>query len=177
MFHNKKQNDMRTDFSINVQVNLGVTPELEALVRAALAGRAPQTEEEAKPLPTRKAARAKAKPKDEPQGEEAKAEEAMPRQAEATEADKPKGLTEEDVRAAIHRARLRIEGEDYKDNTEGEAYKKYHRAITAACLNFAALLGADKPSALAPEQRQPFITMCDELAVQEGGKVGTKAPY
>lgn len=212
---------MKTDFSINVQVNLGVTPEIVALVNAILCHRptvAP-TDEEAlngngqvdnKPedttpaqpqQPTNKrgrkkkeeAAADKPEPTKEPAGdeqqeaaaneadatgeqEEAKAEEAAPqdeRQAEAEE----KPLTAEDVRAAMHKTRQRIEGEDYKENTNGDLYKKYHKPLTAAFKKIAALLGAEKPSALPSDKIASFMEQCDELHVMEDGTIGPKLPF
>ena len=97
--------------------------------------------------------------------------------AETMGADAPKELTEEDVRAAIHRTRQRIEGEDYKEHTDSDAYKKYHRVLTAEFKNISALLGADKPSALPAGQRANFIKRCDELRVMEDGKIGAQCPY
>lgn len=212
---------MKTDFSINVQVNLGVTPEIVALVNAILCHRptvAPTAEEaldgngqvDNKPedttpaqpqQPTNKrgrkkkeeAAADKPEPTKEPAGderqeaaanqadangeqEEAKAEEAAPqdeRQAEAEE----KPLTAEDVRAAMHKTRQRIEGEDYKENTNGDLYKKYHKPLTATFKNIAALLGAEKPSALPPDKIASFIEQCDELRVMEDGTIGPKLPF
>lgn len=212
---------MKTDFSINVQVNLGVTPEIVALVNAILCHRptvAP-TDEEAlngngqvdnKPedttpaqpqQPTNKrgrkkkeeAAADKPEPTKEPAGderqeaaanqadangeqEEAKAEEAAPqdeRQAEAEE----KPLTAEDVRAAMHKTRQRIEGEDYKENTNGDLYKKYHKPLTATFKNIAALLGAEKPSALPPDKIASFMEQCDELRIMDDGTIGPKLPF
>lgn len=209
---------MKTDFSINVQVNLGVTPEIVALVNAILCHRptvAPTAEEaldgngqvDNKPedttpaqpqQPTNKrgrkkkeeAAADKPEPTKEPAGderqeaaanqadangeqEEAKAEEAAPqdeRQAEAEE----KPLIAEDVRAAMHKTRQRIEGEDYKENTNGDLYKKYHKPLTATFKNIAALLGAEKPSALPPDKIASFMEQCDELRVMEDGTIGPK---
>lgn len=212
---------MKTDFSINVQVNLGVTPEIVALVNAILCHRptvAP-TDEEAlngngqvdnKPEDTtpaqpqqptnergrkkkEEAAADKPEPTKEPAGderqeaaanqadangeqEEAKAEEAAPqdeRQAEAEE----KPLTAEDVRAAMHKTRQRIEGEDYKENTNGDLYKKYHKPLTATFKNIAALLGAEKPSALPSDKIASFMEQCDELHVMEDGTIGPKLPF
>lgn len=216
---------MKTDFSINVQVNLGVTPEIVALVNAILCHRptvAPTAEEaldgngqvDNKPedttpaqpqQPTNKrgrkkkedAAADKPEPTKEPAGdeqqeaaaneadangeqvaeqEEAKAEEAAPqdeRQAEAEE----KPLTAEDVRAAMHKTRQRIEGEDYKENTNGDLYKKYHKPLTATFKNIAALLGAEKPSALPPDKIASFMEQCDELRIMEDGTIGPKLPF
>lgn len=216
---------MKTDFSINVQVNLGVTPELVTLVSAILAHRpqklegaldtqgaqlenTPQEQEQQPPQPkeeeaaasqaptTKRGRKKKApepptdKPKDKPGSEE---EEAAANQAEANadgselqpEEQKPeppqqeaaKPLTEEDVRAAMHRTRQRIEGEDYRDNVTGEQYQKYHKPLTAQFKNMAALLGADKPSALPEDQRATFIKQCDELKIMEDGTIGSDCPF
>lgn len=222
---------MKTDFSIKVQVNLGVTPEIVALVNAILSHRptiAPTAEEaldgngqvDNKPedttpaqpqQPTNKrgrkkkeeAAADKPEPTKEPAGdeqqeaaaneadangeqEEAKAEEAAPQnegqakaqaEAEAEAEAEQKPLTAEDVRAAMHKTRQRIEGEDYKENTNGEAYKKYHKPLTAQFKNIAALLGAEKPSALPPDKIANFIEQCDGLQIMEDGTIGSNCPF
>lgn len=220
---------MKTDFSINVQVNLGVTPEIVALVNAILSHRptiAPTAEEalngneqvdnkpeDATPAqpqqPTNKrgrkkkedAAADKLEPTKESAGdeqqeaeaneadangeqvaeqEEAKAEEAAPQnegQAKAQAEAEQKPLTTEDVRAAIHKTRQRIEGEDYKENTNGEAYKKYHKPLTARFKNIAALLGAEKPSALPPDKIADFIEQCNGLQIMEDGTIGSNCPF
>lgn len=214
---------MKTDFSINVQVNLGVTPEIVALVNAILCHRptvAPIAEEaldgnsqvDNKPEDTTPAqpqqstnkrgrkkkeetATDKQEPTKEPAGDEqqeaaaneaddngeqedAKAEEAAPKdegQAEAQAEQKP--LTAEDVRAAMHVTRQRIEGEDYKENTNGDLYKKYHKPLTATFKNIAALLGAEKPSALPPDKIADFIEQCNGLQVMEDGTIGSNCPF
>lgn len=217
---------MKTDFSINVQVNLGVTPEIVALVNAILSHRptiAPTAEEalngngqvDNKPedttpaQPTNKRGRKKKEdaaadepePTKEPDGdeqqeaeaneadangeqvaeqEEAKAEEAAPQnegQAKAQAEAEQKPLTAEDVRAAMHKTRQRIEGEDYKENTNGEAYKKYHKPLTAQFKNIAALLGAEKPSALPPDKIADFIEQCNGLQIMEDGTIGSNCPF
>lgn len=215
---------MKTDFSINVQVNLGVTPEIVALVNAILCHRPTvvPTDEEAldgnsqvdnKPedttpaqpqQPTNKRGRKKKEeaadkpePTKEPAGdeqqeaaaneadangeqvaerEEAKAEEAAPQDEGQAKAEQ-KPLTAEDVRAAMHVTRQRIEGEDYKENTNGELYKKYHKPLTAQFKNIAALLGADKPSALPPDKIADFIEQCNGLQIMEDGTIGSNCPF
>lgn len=212
---------MKTDFSINVQVNLGVTPEIVALVNAILCHRptvAPTAEEaldgngqvdnkpedttQAQPQqPTNKrgrkkkedAAADKPEPTKEPAGdeqqeaaaneadangeqEEAKAEEAAPQDESQAEAEE-KPLTAEDVRAAMHKTRQRIEGEDYKENTNGDLYKKYHKPLTAQFKNIAALLGAEKPSALPPDKIANFIEQCNGLQIMEDGTIGSNCPF
>ena len=214
---------MKTDFSINVQVNLGVTPEIVALVNAILCHRptavqgnealldthdthdqvdnkAENTATAQPQQPTTKRSRKKkeeaaadtdTKPEAEPTKEPAGSEE---QEAAANEADAngeqapqteqqpqapttQKELTAEDVRAAMHKTRQRIEGEDYKENTDGEAYKKYHKALTAQFKNIAALLGADKPSALPPDKIADFIEQCNGLQIMEDGTIGSNCPF
>ena len=216
---------MKTDFSINVQVNLGVTPEIVALVNAILChrptvvptaeealdgnGRVDNKPEDTTPAqpqqPTNKrgrkkkeeAAADKPEPTKEPDGneqqeeaaneadangeqiaeqEEAKAEEAAPKDEGQAEAEQ-KPLTAEDVRAAMHATRQRIEGEDYKENTNGDLYKKYHKPLTATFKNIAALLGAEKPSALTPDKIASFIEQCNGLQVMEDGTIGSNCPF
>lgn len=203
---------MKTDFSINVQVNLGVTPEIVALVNAILCHRptvAPTAEEALdgngqvdnkrgrkkkedaaadKPEPTKEPAgdeqqeaaanEADANGEQVAEQEEAKAEEAAPQnegQAKAEAEQKP--LTAEDVRAAMHKTRQRIEGEDYKENTNGDLYKKYHKPLTAQFKNIAALLGAEKPSALPPDKIANFIEQCNGLQIMEDGTIGSNCPF
>ena len=220
---------MKTDFSINVQVNLGVTPEIVALVNAVLCHRptvVPTTEEaldgnsqvDNKPegttpaqpqQPTNKrgrkkkeeAAADKPEPTKEPAGDEqqeaaaneadangeqvaeqqeAKAEEAAPQdegQAKAQAEAEQKPLTAEDVRAAMHATRQRIEGENYKENTNGDLYKKYHKPLTAQFKNIATLLGADKPSALPSDKIADFIEQCNGLQIMEDGTIGLNCPF
>lgn len=214
---------MKTDFSINVQVNLGVTPEIVALVNAILCHRPtvvptaeealdgnsqvdnkPESTTPAQPQqPTNKrgrkkkeeAAADKPEPTKEPAGdeqqeaaaneadangeqEEAKAEEAAPQdEGQAKDQAEQKPLTAEDVRAAMHVTRQRIEGEDYKENTNGELYKKYHKPLTAQFKNIAALLGADKPSALPSDKIANFIEQCNGLQIMEDGTIGSNCPF
>lgn len=103
-----------------------------------------------------------------------------PAQAEAVENKAPaqqpeKALTEEDIRAAMHRTRQRFEGQDYKDNTDSEPYKKYHKQLTGMFKKIAAILGADKPSALPAEMRAQFIAECDALIIDETGAIAPPA--
>ena len=188
---------MKTDFSVHIHVDLGVTPELVALVNAVIGHRQMPTVEATKPEPSaseqaeaaapakkrgRKAATAEAPaPEVEAPAEEAAPEPEPEAEAEAPAEAEPKELTEQDIRDAMHRTRQRIEGENYKDETDGELYKKYHRQLTSWFKNTAALLGSDKPSALITEKGQyearQFIEECDRLEVLEDGTIGIKAPY
>ena len=175
-----------TNLEITVHVNLGVTPELTALVNAILhketqpvvaASSEPAPEAAPAPVEEKPACKPR-KSKSDTAASEAPAEAAAPGPETApAEDEKPKELTEEDVRAAMHRTRTRIEGEDYKENTDGEKYQKYHKQLTANFKNISALLGADKPSALLADKRESFIKQCDELVIGDDGTITTKCPY
>lgn len=162
---------MRTDFTINVQI--GITPELNAIAQMLLAGHQlsgltkantavaeqPQTIEPATAETPQPAKPVEQTPAPEPQPEE------------------PKEVTAEDVRLAMHQTRQRIEGEDYKDNTESEGYKRYHRALTAEFKKISAMLGADKPSALPADKRHSFIVQCEDLVGMEDGTIQYQLPF
>ena len=163
---------------INVNVQIGVTKELFGLLSAFQHRPAPAVAAApAESKPGEAAAPAEVEqPKPEP---EAKKEEAAPKaetKKEAAPANKE--YTEVDVRAAMERTRKRIEGDDYKENTNGEKYKKYHRQLTAKFKNIAALLGSEKPSALpSSELRETFCAQCDKLVIGEDGNITTNAPF
>ena len=179
---------MKTDFSINVNVSIGVTPEVVALVTSILTKQPGQIvvpgvvsdtkHEEAAQAPVRKTRKAKGEaaaeapatdaPVDQ-QEEETPADQPEP-QPEA-EAETNRELTEEDVREAMHKVRQRIEGENYKENTDSENYKKYHRVLTQTFKNISALLGSDKPSTLPADQRAAFINEINALVVNEKGEI------
>ena len=167
---------------INVNVQVGVTEELDSLLRNLLPGAKPmaapepavqqqesKTDEAPQPVEV-----INPEPTPEPKKEEATAKKAAPEpEAPAEE----KEYTEVDVRAAMERTRKRIEGEDYKENTSSEKYKKYHRQLTAEFKNIAAFLGSEKPSALpTSELRRNFCNQCDEL-ILEDGKITRKVPF
>lgn len=162
---------------INVNVQIGVTKELFGLLSAFQHRPAPAVAAApAESKPGEAAAPAEVEqPKPEP---EAKKEEAAPKAEAKKEAAPAKEYTEVDVRAAMERTRKRIEGDDYKENTNGEKYKKYHRQLTAEFKNIAALLGSEKPSALpSSELRETFCAQCDKLVIGEDGNITTNAPF
>ena len=73
-----------------------------------------------------------------------------------------------DVREAMDRTRKRIEGENYKEQTDSEAYQKWHRTLSAFFRKTAALYGSDKPSTLPDsESRAKFIACCDAVYVKD----------
>lgn len=175
------------EFNINVHVQVGVTDKLYALLSAFSCGQAQCLERkpvEPAPVqaPTPAAPEAPAAKVVEQEAAPATdaapaAEVEQPAEAPAPEAEKPKEYTEADVRAAMDRTRKRIEGEDYKENTAGEGYKKWHRQLTGKFKNIASLLGANKPSALPDsDSRASFIKQCDELVIKNG-ELTTEVPF
>lgn len=171
---------------INVNVQIGVTEELYGLLslltkhtHAPAVAAAPA---ESKPAEASASVAEviNQEPTPEPKKEEAAPAPAEPAAEAAPEHKAPaqeiKEYTEVDVRAAMERTRKRIEGEDYKENTSSENYKKYHRALTAEFKSIAAFLGSDKPSALpSSELRETFCNQCDAL-ILEDGKITRKLP-
>ena len=88
-----------------------------------------------------------------------------------------KEYTEADVRKAMHEARCRIEGDDYKTNKTSERYVKYHKALSAEFVRMAGLLGSDKPSTIPADKRAEFINDCDSLCETPEGTIGRKIPF
>lgn len=165
---------------INVQVNVGLNAELYTLLSAVLNRPAQVAELPAAPKPN-KPAKPQPKPEVANKPTEDKAAAAMPGpeapanepQPEPTPAPEPqpqndkKEYTEVDVRAAMDRTRKRIEGENYKEKTDSEGYKRWHRTLTGWFKNTAAMFGAEKPSALPDsESRAKFIACCDAVTVK-----------
>lgn len=178
------------DFNLNVNVQIGVTPELAMLIGATLDKRTCQKQMQSQPLMVAPIAAESDKPQKPKDAPELSGQEAAPVEADsnaaveevpeavAAAAAAPKPLTEEDIRAAMHRTRQRFEGEDYKENTDSEAYKKYHKQLTSMFKQIAAVLGADKPSALPADRRAAFIAECDALIIGDDGNVTPPpAPY
>lgn len=165
---------------INVNVQVGVTEELYSLLRNLLPGAKPA----AAPEPAGQQQESKTDEAPQPAEvinpeptQEPKNEEAVPAKEEADKEEADKEYTEVDVRAAMERTRRRIEGEDYKENTSSEKYKKYHRQLTAEFKNIAAFLGSEKPSALpTSELRRSFCYQCDGL-ILEDGQITCKVPF
>lgn len=169
---------MKTDFSINVSINLGLTDELVSLVKQLYNGANSQILSD-KPEGVKERKKSSKGEKAEATPEPvAKAESPKPEEKEAKEeVESKRTYTAVDVRAAMHNTRSRIEGEDYKDNIEGEGRKKYHKALTSQFISIANMLGADKPSALPEDKIEEFINSCDQLKVLKDGSVGSDVPF
>lgn len=168
---------------INVQVNVGLNAELYTLLSAMLNRPAQVAElpaaqkpsKPAKPQPKPEASNKPAEAKNEtvtdapepqPAPEPEPQETAAPEPTQTEQAGQ-KEYTEVDVRAAMDRTRRRIEGENYKEKTDSEGYKRWHRTLTGWFKNTAAMFGAEKPSALPDsESRAKFIACCDAVTVK-----------
>lgn len=187
---------------INVQVSIGLNSELFTLLSSVVnrpaqlaeLPAAPRNKKPAKPQPEPKPevinqpnptdGQATASEEPEPQPETAKPEpEPAPVQEPAPEPqpepakEETKEYTEVDVRAAMDRTRKRIEGENYKEKTDSEGYKKWHRVLTGWFKNTAAMFGAEKPSALPDsESRAKFIACCDAVQVK-GDELVEDCPF
>ena len=169
---------------VKVNVQIGVTPEVVSLVSAILnkpaaveapAAAAPAAAEETTQQPAAKRGRPK---KTEAPAEDPAQEAAAPAEDPAPAADpKPEDVgdmpdsvyypSEEDVRTAMHQARCRIEGKDYKDKPSDDM----HRAVTDVFKRIAeSLSGQKKPSALPQELRQAFIDATRTIAATPGAE-------
>lgn len=83
------------------------------------------------------------------------------------------------IRQIMHRARQRIEGENYKTNTTGERYLKYHKPMADTFIQLAMQYGASKPSAIDdPEKIKAFEAECEQIHLDEDGNIATgPAPF
>lgn len=163
---------------INVQVNVGLNDNVVTLLSALLnKGTAPATEAALGPRKPATKPQAVEQPKPEAETPEQPTEKPVEQPAPTSAAPADKEYTEVDVRAAMDRTRKRIEGEDYKENTDSELYKKWHRRLTGWFKQTSAIFGAEKPSALTDsESRHKFIAYCDALNV-EGDEFKENLPF
>lgn len=168
---------MKAEFTI--RVDLGVTRELSELVYTILGachGKRQEPDNEPAPAPAAESP-VEPEPPVEPVPTVEVAVSAPEPPAEPAEPAAPRELTEQDVRDAMHRARQRIEGENYKNEADGDAYKRYHKPLTALFKKMALSLGSDKPSALPADKRAQFIEECDTLSVGPEGEIQQELPF
>lgn len=151
---------------LNINVKIGFTEQLAALVGAALGALVNR-----EPITVATAELNTAEP---PTEANVKADKAV---AEVKADKTAKSLGAEDVRAAIDRARDRIEGEDWRTNRTSDRYKRYHKALNAVCCQISTAYGAAKPSGLAPENYEKFIADCDRITLDDNGELTTPPPF
>lgn len=163
---------------LTIKIEIGVTPELKALAESLIGARKAMPEGEceraqqkakAEPKAAKKAVKEEPQPQPEPNGVNQDAPDAEKPQPQPQPQPQKATYTEEDVREAMHKCRLRIEGADYKENTSSEGYVKYHKNLTQMFKNMSARLGFDKPSELPVELRKAFIDECADIIIGEDG--------
>lgn len=176
---------------LTIKIEIGVTPELKALAESLIGARKAMPEGECERVQQKAKAEPKAAKKavkEEPQPQPQLQPISIGIYQDALDAEKPQPqlqpqpqpqkatYTEEDVREAMHKCRLRIEGADYKDNPQGEGYTKWHKNLTAFFKNMSARLGYDRPSELPVELRKAFIDECADIIIGEDGLL-TSVPF
>lgn len=145
---------------INVKVTVGMENALLGVL-TKLMNRETAPEAVPAPKPRKQAKQVEEMPQPKPEVENPQVE-----PAPAEPAEQNKEYTEVDVRAAMHKTRQRIEGENYKEQPDSEGYKKWHKVLTAWFKNTAAFCGAEKPSALPDSKsRYQFIRSCEGVKV------------
>ena len=158
---------------INVKVTIGMENALLGVL-TKLMNREAAPEAVPAPKPSKRAKQVEQEPQPEVENQQAEAaapqtEQPAAEPAPAEPAEQPsqnKEYTEVDVRAAMHKVRQRIEGENYKEQPDSEGYKKWHKVLTTWFKNTAAFCGAEKPSALPDSQsRYQFIRSCEGVKV------------
>ncbi len=162
------------EININVRVQIGVTDQLCSLLSAFAKHVTPAAVPMPAPAPARQEQPVVVEAVPEAPTAPTEVAQLLPAEQPAPEVPAPaneaKELTEVDVRAAMDRTRRRIEGENYKEDTESEGYKKWHRALTGWFKATAAMYGADKPSALPDHaSRKNFIADCDRVQIKNDG--------
>lgn len=160
---------------INVKVTIGMENALLGVL-TKLMNREAAPEAVPAPKPSKRAKQVEQEPQLKPEVENkqeeaavAQTEQPAAKPAPAEPAEQPaqnKEYTEVDVRAAMHKVRQRIEGENYKEQPDSEGYKKWHKVLTGWFKNTAAFCGAEKPSALPDSKsRYQFIQCCEGVKV------------
>lgn len=148
---------------INVKVTIGMENALLGLISKFTENREAAPEAGPAPKPKKQAKQVEQEPQPKPEVENQQA-------AAAPQTEQPaqnKEYTEVDVRAAMHKVRQRIEGENYKEQPDSEGYKKWHKVLTGWFKNTAAFCGAEKPSALPDsDSRYKFIQCCENVKVE-----------
>ena len=153
---------------INVKVTIGMENALLGLISKFTENREAAPEAGPAPKPRKQAKQVEQEPQPKPEVENSKAEATAPQTEQPAEQPaQKKEYTEVDVRAAMHKVRQRIEGENYKEQPDSEGYKKWHKVLTGWFKNTAAVCGAEKPSALPDsDSRYKFIQCCENVKVE-----------
>lgn len=158
---------------------IGAQTHKESTIDVSVATEAPAPEQPAESEKPRRTRRAKADApetvapaiaaEEVPQPEVPK-QAAEPEPMAPTPPIRPEMTQGEMIREIMHHTRQRIEGEDYKENTDSEAYKKYHKQLTGMFKQIAVTLGYEKPSHIDTDEKiDAFAAECDALIIDENG--------
>lgn len=162
---------------INVKVTIGMENALLGIISKLIENREAAPAEAQNSKPRKQAKPAEEKPRVEVENQQAEAAapqterpaaELAPAEpaAPAEQSAQNKEYTEVDVRAAMHKVRQRIEGENYKEQPDSEGYKKWHKVLTGWFKNTAVFCGAERPSILPDSNsRYNFIQRCENVKV------------
>ena len=152
---------------INVKVTIGMENALlGVLTKLMNREEAPEAVPAPKPSKRAKQVEQEPQPKSEVENQQAEAAPAEPA-APAEQPAQNKEYTEVDVRAAMHKVRQRIEGENYKEQPDSEGYKKWHKVLTGWFKNTAVFCGGERPSTLPDSSsRYQFIQCCEHVKVE-----------
>ena len=165
---------MKTD--LNITISVGLTNELTGLITRlcdALEGKTFKVEN-AQPTSTNTAQQITTETKEvESEKPSTNTNDVIPEKAKS----KKEINAPEEARRIMHETRQRFEGEDYKNNTQSEEYKKYHKALNVEFIRIANVLGADKPPLLTAEKIYDFQEACARLEILDDGKIGTPKAF
>lgn len=166
---------------LNVNVKIGLTEQLATFVGAALAAFQNRNSFGIGAVPivatTKVKTEAETAVADVAENKAVNAAQGKEEVKEVVKENTAKALSAEDVRAAIDRARDRIEGDDWRTNRTSDRYKRYHKALNAVCCQISTAYGAAKPSGLAPEYYEKFIADCDRITIDDNGELTTPPPF
>lgn len=185
---------MKTDFTVSVRVTLDATERVAALIERLLDGCSGREAQPAlrpgepaepvrsevipEPTPAAKEPEKKRAPKETTPTPETPETEAPAAEPEMTpETPKEREARKQRIRLIMDRARVRIEGSDYKQNTTGELYKRYHQGMADTFMQIAVSLGAARPTELPASKIEDFARACDEIKLDEAGEITINTPF
>lgn len=154
---------MNTNFHLTVDVNVGLTSSLQALLEALIPSGSPAP---VAPTPVvvaePKAVVAEKNPE--------KSEQAIKELTEKLDLEPVKMKPAEAVRKAMAECRTRIEGEDYTKDSP------FHKELTAEFKKLANLLESEKPSELPADKVESFVDSLSHIVVVDG-KLSYDTPF
>lgn len=139
---------------IKVNVEIGFREDLREWIDGLIGGR--RVEQQPTMMPTVE------KPAEEP----AEATQSAAKEEPAEPAQEYVPPTDEELRKLMDITITRIAGKGWGDSADPKV-KSLRKSCTRAFKEIAAHLGADRPTAVAPEKRQEFVKRIEEIYVNE----------